>query len=97
MRYVLRSTSEFTEWFESLDEHSRNAVAARAKRLQDFGHFGDAKRFDGIVELRWKNGLRVYGVELRPDFILLYGGTKNGQQKDIRKAIALASREKIRR
>lgn len=24
------------------------------------GHFGDHKRFEGLIELRWKNGTRVY-------------------------------------
>ena len=28
--------------------------------MLSLGHFGDHKRFEGLIELRWKNGTRVY-------------------------------------
>jgi hypothetical protein len=45
----------------------------------------------GITELRWKSGLRVYSAERISNLILLLGGNKNGQDKDIRKAKRLLS------
>jgi putative addiction module killer protein len=57
------------------------------------GLFGDAKFFDGIGELRIDHGpgYRVYFVK-RGDTIvvLLCGGDKRTQGKDIRRAIDMA-------
>lgn len=40
-----------------------------------------------MCELRWKNGRRVYYAEIpEKQIILLLGGNKNGQDKDIRRA-----------
>ncbi len=43
-----------------------------------------------MAELKWKNGRRIYfSVTLEDDgqiLILLLGGNKNGQNRDIRKA-----------
>ena len=52
------------------------------------GHFGDVKPIgDGVSEMRWANGRRVYYV-LVPErnMLLLLGGYKNGQKKDIKRA-----------
>ena len=87
---VLR-TADFTEWYQSLDRKLRLQVDARIERVVAEGHFGDVKRFEGITELRWKSGLRVYSAERIPNLILLLGGNKNGQDKDIRKAKRLLS------
>tara|TARA_Y100001935_G_C17300096_1_gene508697 strand:+ start:2451 stop:2720 length:270 start_codon:yes stop_codon:yes gene_type:complete len=55
--------------------------------LLSIGHFGDHKRFDGLIELRWKNGTRVstfmWGEAI---VVALNGGNKNAQQKDINRA-----------
>ena len=41
----------------------------------------------GLIELRWLNGIRVYSFLWGDSVIIaLYGGNKNGQDKDIRKA-----------
>jgi putative component of toxin-antitoxin plasmid stabilization module len=40
-----------------------------------------------LIELRWRNGSRVYAfIKTNRIFIILLGGNKNGQDKDIRKA-----------
>jgi putative addiction module killer protein len=42
---------------------------------------------DGILELKWKNGRRVYYATIpEKKILLLLGGNKNGQDKDIRQA-----------
>ncbi len=51
---------------------------------------------DGLFELKWKNGLRVYFgyVEMngRAALVLL-GGEKHGQNRDIAKARGILARE----
>jgi putative addiction module killer protein len=59
----------------------------RLDRIAIDGHFGVTNFFDGIVELKWKSGLRIYTARLGQVVIfILAGGTKNGQNKDIKKA-----------
>lgn len=89
----VRQTEEFTEWLDSLNDHKAVAlVAARIERL-GYGLIGDVKVFDGIGELRidYGPGYRVYfcrrgGVI----YILLCGGTKRTQDRDIKRAKKLA-------
>jgi putative addiction module killer protein len=56
--------------------------------IQHDGHFGtinDAE--DGVFELKWKDGRRIYYVYLQDeDVLLLLGGNKNGQSYDINQA-----------
>lgn len=79
-------TEAFDEWFKTLGATDQKRVTARINLIVNNGHFGFVKRFSGLTELKWKSGLRVYAVEKNPDVILLYGGNKNGQSKDIKKA-----------
>ncbi len=51
--------------------------------------------FDGIIELKWKSGLRIYTARIgKVVIIVLAGGTKNGQSKDIKKAKKLLEKVK---
>jgi putative addiction module killer protein len=81
----------FTDWLESLDAKERSIIFTRLTRIR-LGNFGDCKLLkesDGILELRidYGPGYRVYlgrsGFEL---IILLIGGDKGSQTKDITKA-----------
>lgn len=80
----------FTEWMLDLDEVTRNRILARILRIQT-GNFGDYKFLDeGIFELRlfFGSGYRVYfGKEEETEtiIILLCGGNKGTQRKDIEK------------
>ena len=85
---------EFVEWLDELTAKGKAQVDARLFRIQEHGHFGDAKYLgEGLAELRWKNGWRVYfarvEVENGETVLLILGGDKNGQEKDIRKARVL--------
>jgi len=89
----VRQTSEFAEWLRSLkDTRARARIQIRLDRLE-LGLFGDAKFFDGIGELRvdYGPGYRVYirkqGATI---VVLLCGGDKSTQSKDIKKAIRMA-------
>ncbi len=42
------------------------------ERIQSSSHFGDAKSLgDGLAELRWKNGWRIYFFKEGRDMIVL--------------------------
>lgn len=80
----------FDEWFDSLrDTKSKVAVDARLARVRA-GNFGDCKSVGGgVFELRVAlgPGLRVYyGLQGRQIVILLGGGDKRSQSRDIRRA-----------
>ena len=82
----------FDEWKQSIkDKKSRAIVDARLLRLMQ-GNLGDYKAVgDGVKELRidWGPGLRVYfGEDGRTLVILLCGGDKKSQVKDIESAKA---------
>ena len=80
----------FDEWFESLrDWKMQAAVDARLARVRA-GNFGDYKSVGGgVFELRIAlgPGLRVYyGLRGQQVVILLGGGDKSTQVRDIRRA-----------
>ena len=86
-------TEAFRDWLGSLkDRAAAKKIAQRIVRLQS-GLMGDAKFFDGIGELRvdFGPGYRVYflrsGLEL---IILLCGGDKSTQRRDVARAQAMA-------
>ena len=90
----LKQTDTFRKWFAKLrDERAVTAIASRIDRLA-FGHAGDAEPVGkGVSELRihYGPGYRVY-FQRRGDTIvvLLCGGDKSTQAKDIRTALLLA-------
>ncbi len=93
--FVLKSLPAFNDWFESLeDKIVRGAVLGRLRRIE-LGLKGDAKSVgDGVYELRIHVGAgwRVYFLERNNKIIvLLAGGSKRTQAKDIKKAKELAS------
>ena len=86
---------EFNEWFDSLTEKEQDQVDKRLEKIEKEEHFGDAKNIgESLVELRWKNGWRVYFTKVigKKIIILLLGGHKNAQKKEISKARLLLGR-----
>lgn len=90
----IRKTEAYTKWLDGLrDIRARARVLARVERLAA-GNPGDAEPVgEGVSELRidYGPGYRVYykqqGREL---VILLAGGDKGSQAKDIKTALRLA-------
>lgn len=89
-------TEEYEDWLEQQSLKTQVIVSKRIKNIIDYGHFGDSKNVskydkgitkDRIFELRWDDGKRVYYGKIDTLYlILLYGGNKNGQDKDIQEA-----------
>lgn len=82
-------TIPFNEWLESLkDFKAKDSVEKRLRRLQK-GNPGDCKYFEDMMEMRIDHGprYRIYcGKEGKTLVILLVGGAKKGQSRDIEKA-----------
>lgn len=89
----VRRTAVFVEWLRSLkDARARTRIEVLIDRIA-LGLFGDAKFFDGIGELRvdYGPGYRVYFVKRGNEVVvLLCGGDKSKQAKDIKRAIEMA-------
>lgn len=90
----LKQTDTFRKWFDKLrDERATTAIALRLARLA-YGHTGDAEPIGkGVNELRihYGPGYRVY-FQRRGDtiYLLLCGGDKKSQARDIKTALRLA-------
>ncbi len=90
----LLKTDAFDKWFRGLrDARAKARIDERIDRLAN-GNPGDAKPVgSGVSELRidYGPGYRVYYVQRgKVLIILLCGGDKASQRKDIAKVIALA-------
>jgi putative addiction module killer protein len=94
LRYYQTPAGEqpFVEWLRGLkDRQARTRVEARIARVA-VGNFGDTEPVgEGVLELRidWGPGYRVYFARLGQVVVLLLcGGDKRTQQKDIDRAEA---------
>jgi putative addiction module killer protein len=90
----IRQTDEYSRWFDRLrDRQARFRILARIRRLS-LGNPGDvAPVGEGVSELRIDcgPGYRVYFVKRgRTLVVLLAGGDKKTQTRDIEKAKQLA-------
>jgi putative addiction module killer protein len=89
--FFIEKTSEFDKWLRKLkDLKAKAKILFRLQKIENDGHFGDCKAVgDGIQELRvnFSKGYRVYFKQKDEKIIiLLIGGDKSTQQKDIAKA-----------
>lgn len=92
--FVIEETAAYRRWFRSLrDKQARGRIRARVRRLQA-GHPGDARHVgSGVVEMRvdYGPGYRVYYCRRGQSVVvLLAGGDKGSQARDIKRAIRLA-------
>jgi len=90
----IRQTETYANWFSSLrDRKARARIDVRIRRLS-LGNPGDVKPIGGgVSELRidYGPGYRVYFVQRGVTVILLLaGGDKRTQDRDIKKALELA-------
>jgi len=93
--FTIKPLPQFIDWLDSAaDESVRGVIAARIKRLER-GLMGDVEPVgDGVSELRIHVGAgwRVYFTQRGTRIIvLLAGGSKRTQKKDIKRAKELAA------
>ena len=85
-----KGKSPYAEWLGSLRDARAKAKIIMQVDKMELGLFGDAEPVgDGLSELRihYGPGYRVYfGKEGRKVYLLLCGGDKSTQTKDIKKA-----------
>jgi putative addiction module killer protein len=90
----IRQTDEFSRWFDRLkDRQARSRILVRIRRLS-LGNPGDAEPVgEGVSEMRidYGPGYRVYFKQTGTTLVvLLAGGDKSTQKRDIEKAKELA-------
>jgi putative addiction module killer protein len=90
----IRQTTVYADWFASLrDRQAKARIIVRIRRLS-LGNPGDVRPVgDGVSELRidYGPGYRVYYVQQGDTLVvLLAGGDKGTQRKDITRALTLA-------
>jgi len=91
---MIQTTDAFDDWFAGLrDKLAEKRIQARIRRAE-LGNFGDCEPVgEGVSEMRihYGPGYRVYftqrGMEI---VILLAGGDKSTQSKDIKTALEIA-------
>ena len=89
----------FRKWYRSLDSQASTKIDTVLAKIE-LGVHSNIKWFRGIGEyvLDWGPGYRIYLMADGNDLIvLLGGGTKSGQQKDIEQALIFAKLYKARR
>ena len=92
--FEIRQTERYAHWFTSLRVgRARMRIEARIRRLS-LGNFGDVRPVgEGVSEMRidYGPGYRVYFVQRGAALVvLLAGGDKRTQDRDIATARALA-------
>jgi putative addiction module killer protein len=94
MQVEIRQTDVYADWFAELrDREARARITARIRRLS-LGNPGDVKPVgSGVSEMRidYGPGYRVYFLRRgNAVVILLCGGDKRTQRRDIARALELA-------
>jgi putative addiction module killer protein len=91
--FEVRQTTIFRDWLDGLRDQRAQSRIAKRIAIIECGLLGDTKFFDGIGELRvdYGPGYRLYFVQRGERIIILMcGGDKSSQTRDIRRAKRLA-------
>jgi len=93
--FTIRETKRYTRWMKKLkDRHAYLRIAARIERLEQ-GNLGDHKNLGDISELKidYGPGYRIYYTQHGEEIIiLLVGGNKQTQARDIKIARSMVKR-----
>ena len=98
--YKIEKTDNFDKWLRKLkDLRAKAKILFRIQKIENDEHFGDCEPVgNGILELKidYAKGYRVYFKESGGKIIiLLIGGDKSTQQRDIEKAKEILKRIKL--
>ncbi len=81
---------DFVAWYEAQQAKVRIQIDGRLLKIQESGYFGHTRKLSNVLfEIKFNNGNRIYFTEITVSnrvVILILGGNKNGQEKDINKA-----------
>lgn len=93
--FILEQTDTFSDWLNNLkDMKAASRIIARLYHIETEGHFGDIKSVgDNVFEMRFAfgPGYRIYYTYKGSRLILLLaGGDKSSQSRDIRAAKKMA-------
>lgn len=88
MTYKIYPLKDYKAWFQTQTEKSKLQIEKRLDMLKQEGYFGTNRDLgDDLSELKFNDGRRIYYTVIPvKKVILLLGGCKNGQDRDIRKA-----------
>ncbi|VAX23635.1 hypothetical protein MNBD_IGNAVI01-2350 [hydrothermal vent metagenome] len=94
--YFIEKTEQFDKWFRKFrDIKTKARILARIKKIE-LGNLGDYKSLrSGLFEIRFTfgSGYRIYFMKKESRIILLLlGGNKSSQIKDIEKARTMVKR-----
>ena len=89
--YEILKTEEFDKWLRKLrDKRAVAKILLRIQRIEELGNFGDCESVGGeIRELRihYAKGYRVYmSKQGKTVVLLIIGGIKTSQSRDIKRA-----------
>ena len=95
VNYQIIRSDTFINWLKGLrDRNAQARIAVRIDRIEE-GNFGDHRSVGGgVSELRVNvgRGYRIYyTIRDRTVVVLLCGGDKSGQRRDIRRAQRMAA------
>ena len=92
--YTFIRTEEFDTWLSALRDNSGRARIVQRIRSAEAGNFGDCEPVgEGVSEMRVHTGpgYRVYFTRRATVlYLLLLGGDKSTQQRDIKTALKMA-------
>ena len=91
--FEIVESATFKRWIRRLRDRSAVARINARLRYVSLGNIGDARQVgDGLVEMRvhYGPGYRLYYLREGSTLVLLCGGGKSGQQRDIERAGRLA-------
>ena len=87
-------TTEFDVWLSNLKDKAGKARILKRIRAAEGGNFGDCEPVgEGVSEMRIRvgPGYRLYYTRIgEVVYLLLVGGDKSSQPRDIKRAIAMA-------
>lgn len=92
--FTMAQTDEFSGWLKGLKDQKARALIIKRIRSAQLGNFGDCEPVgDGVSEMRIHHGpgYRVYFIrDGKTVYVLLCGGDKASQKRDIAKAKRMA-------